>query len=184
MTNSQKNIKMTDILERSSCPVPPRLQKLLLPLLLALLLGGLAFAMTGRNAAPAVSFTTISGGRLELEQMRGKVVLVNFWTTSCSGCIAEMPQMMSAYRDYHAKGFELVTVAMSYDPPSHVANYAKQHALPFPVAFDPKGELAQAFDNVQLTPTAFVIDKQGKIIRHVVGELDFPALRALLDKEL
>jgi peroxiredoxin len=56
--------------------------------------------------------------------------------------------------------------------------------LPFTVALDPQGEIAMAFDDVKLTPTAFLIDRQGKIVRKVVGELDFAALYQFLDETL
>lgn len=162
----------------------PILQKLILPLLLLLLLGGLALALMQKNAAPAASFMTTAGETLELKQLRGKMVVVNFWATSCPGCIEEMPKLVATYQRYHSKGLEIVAVAMSYDPPSHVVNYAKQHALPFPVALDAKADVAAAFGNVQVTPTSFVIDKQGNIVRHIVGEIDFAALETLLAQAL
>jgi len=160
------------------------LRRFLIPLLVLTLLGTLAFAIMDKDNAPNVTFTTISGKQISMEQLRGKVVLVNFWATSCSGCIAEMPKLVGTYNRYHASGFELVAVAMAYDPPSNVANYVKKNALPFPIALDPQGEMATAFNNVKLTPTAFVIDQRGRIVRNVVGELDFNALHAMLDEEL
>lgn len=160
------------------------LRRLLIPLLLLALLAALAIAVMNKHGAPNIRFTTIAGQQISMEQLRGKIVLVNFWATTCPGCIAEMPGLVETYNRYHDKGFELVAVAMSYDPPSQVANYAEKHALPFPVALDPQGELASAFNDVKLTPTAFVIDKHGRIVRNVVGELDFKALQALLDEEL
>jgi peroxiredoxin len=111
-------------------------------------------------------------------------VLVNFWATSCPGCIKEMPGMVETYNQYKAKGFEIIAVAMSYDPPSHVVNFTQTRQLPFPVALDVKGELAQAFGDVRLTPTSFIIGKKGQILEQKIGELDFDKLKALLDKEL
>lgn len=159
-------------------------RRLILPLLSIALLGALAYAMLDRNSAPQVQFTTLQGQQIDMQQLRGKVVLVNFWATTCPGCIAEMPKLVETYQRYHAQGFELVAVAMAYDPPSQVANYVQTHALPFTVALDTQGSVAAAFNDVKLTPTAFVVDKQGRIVSHVVGELDFQALHSLLDKEL
>jgi len=163
---------------------PMNLRKFLIPLLVLALLGTLTFAIMDKDNAPNVTFTTITGKQITMEQLRGKVVLVNFWATSCPGCIAEMPKLVETYNRYHASGFELVAVAMAYDPPSNVANYVKKNALPFPVALDPQGEMATAFNDVKLTPTAFVIDQRGRIVRNVVGELDFNALHAMLDDQL
>lgn len=159
-------------------------RKLLIPLILIALIGALVYFVSDKDQAPDVKFTTITGQEIDMQALRGKVVLVNFWATTCSGCIAEMPKLIETYNRYHKQGFELVAVAMAYDPPSHVANYAQKNGLPFPVALDLQGELATAFNDVKLTPTAFVIDKDGRIVRNVVGELDFGALHAMLDEQL
>lgn len=161
-----------------------RLRKLLIPLILLALLGTLAWSLNNRQAAPDVKFVTLSGQQITMDQLRGKIVLVNFWATTCPGCIAEMHKLVDTFQRYHARGFEVVAVAMSYDPPDHVANYSEKHALPFPVALDIRGDVATAFNEVNLTPTAFVIDKNGRIVRHVVGDLDFAGLHTMLDNEL
>ena len=158
------------------------------PLLIALvvlaILGALAYALTQKPQAPAATFTTLDGKQLSLEELRGKVVLVNFWATSCPGCVKEMPDMIEAYRDYKDRGFEIVAVAMSYDPPNYVANFVQTRQLPFPVSLDVKGDHARAFGDVHLTPTSFLIGKDGSILDQKLGELDFNKLRAQLDKEL
>ncbi|MDP1929422.1 MAG: TlpA disulfide reductase family protein [Thiobacillus sp.] len=146
--------------------------------------GALAYAMLSKPDAPAATFVTLEGKPIQLDSLRGKVVLVNFWATSCPGCIKEMPGMIETYNQYKAKGFEIIAVAMSYDPPNHVVNFTQTRQLPFPVALDVKGELAQAFGDVRLTPTSFIIGKKGQILEQKLGELDFVKLRALLDKEL
>ncbi len=159
-------------------------KKFLLPVLLAILLIVLGYSLTKKNQAPDVLFTTISGQQVHMKQLRGKMVLINFWATTCPGCIAEMPKLVETYKRYHAQGFELIAVAMSYDAPDQVTNYTRKHALPFPVAYDVQGELAHAFNDVTLTPTSILVDKQGNIVRQIVGELDFPALNQVLDQGL
>ena len=149
-----------------------------------LVVAALAYAMLSKPDAPAVTFVTLDGRPIQLDSLRGKVVLVNFWATTCPGCIKEMPGMIETYNQYKAKGFEIIAVAMSYDPPSYVVNFTQTRQLPFPVALDVKGEFAQAFGNVQLTPTSFIIGKKGQILEQRLGELDFVELKALLDKEL
>lgn len=148
------------------------------------LLVGLWLELGNPDRAPQVSFTTLEGKQISLSDLKGRVVLVNFWATSCPGCIKEMPGLIKSYGRYQAKGFEVIAVAMSYDPPSHVVNYAKNNRLPFPVALDADGDLAMAFGDVQVTPTTIIIDQQGKIVQRVIGELDFSALHALLDEKL
>lgn len=160
------------------------LRKLALPLLVVLMLAGLGLALLYKPRVPDVTYSTLEGQTGNFRQLAGKVVLVNFWATTCPGCIAEMPELIKTYHEYHKKGFEIIAVAMAYDPPSHVANYARKQQLPFPIALDTDGALARAFDDVKLTPTAFIIDKEGHVVRSVVGTLDFTALRHYLDQEL
>ncbi len=158
------------------------------PLLIALavlaIVGALAYALMDKPGAPAATFTTLEGRSIALDDLRGKVVLVNFWATSCPGCIKEMPGMVETYKQYKERGFEIIAVAMSYDPPNYVVNFVQTRQLPFPVALDVDGAHARAFGNVQLTPTSFIIGKDGRILEQKLGELDFVTLKALLDREL
>jgi peroxiredoxin len=162
--------------------------KLAKPLLIAVVVlaiaGALAYALMDRSRAPAATFTTLDGKSIVLSQLHGKIVVVNFWATSCPGCVKEIPELAELYKQYNARGLEIIAVAMSYDPPNYVASFAKTRQVPFPVALDVNGEHARAFGNVQVTPTSFIIDKDGSIIEEKLGELDFVKLRALLDKEL
>ena len=143
-----------------------------------------ALSLLKREPAPAATFSTLKGEQLTTASLRGKVVLVNFWATSCGSCIAEMPQMVGTFNKYREQGFELVAVAMSYDPPQYVQNYAETRQLPFKVALDANGSNAKAFGDVQLTPTAFLIDKEGNIIKRFVGVPDEAGLHKLIEKAL
>jgi len=119
-----------------------------------------------------------------LEQLKGKVVMVNFWATSCTTCVAEMPEMIKTYDKYHAQGLEYIAVAMSYDPPNYVLNFTETRQLPFMVTLDLEGKLAGSFGDVKLTPTTFVIDKQGNIIKKYVGAPEFSELHQLIEKQI
>ncbi|MDP3585847.1 MAG: TlpA disulfide reductase family protein [Thiobacillus sp.] len=158
------------------------------PLLIAVaalaIVGALVYALMDKPGAPASTFTTLEGQTLSLDELRGKVVLVNFWATSCPGCVKKMPDMVEVYREYKDRGFEIIAVAMSYDPPNYVQSFVQTRQLPFPVALDVTGEHARAFGDVQLTPTTFIIGKDGRILEHRLGDIDFVRLRALLDREL
>lgn len=154
---------------------------LALAALLALLF---AQAVSQESRAPQVTFTSLIGEKIPVASLRGKVVLVNFWATSCVRCISEMPQLIDTYRKYHTRGFETIAVAMSYDPPSYVLNYAEKNSLPFKVALDVQGSIAQAFGDVKSTPTTFLIDKRGNIIKRILGEPDFAGLNRLIEEKL
>jgi peroxiredoxin len=142
------------------------------------------FSFSTRQAAPEVTFTSLTGEKVSMQSLRGKVVMVNFWATSCTTCVKEMPEMVQTYNKYKDQGLDFVAVAMSYDPPNYVLNYAQTRSLPFKVALDTQGDLAKSFGEVKLTPSTFVIDKDGKVIKRYVGEPDFAALHQLLEKAL
>lgn len=141
-------------------------------------------SVSTQEAAPEVTFTSLTGEKMPLHNLRGKVVMINFWATSCDTCVHEMPQMVQTYNKYKDKGLNFVAVAMSYDPPNYVLNYAQTRNLPFKVALDTQGDLARAFGGVKLTPTTYVIDKKGNIIKRYVGEPQFTELHQLLEKAL
>jgi peroxiredoxin len=149
----------------------------------ALAFAGLA-AWMARPAAPAVTFVTLQGEKIGSADLRGKVVLVNFWATDCVTCVKEMPDLTATYRKYRDRGFETIAVAMRHDPPNFVINFAEKNALPFKVALDPMGELARAFGEVKVTPTTFVIDKRGRLVTRILGEPDFARLHALIEQKL
>ena len=161
-----------------------KLKKIIISLGILALLAFLGFNLTKNRLAPNVTFTTITGQKINMADLRGKVVLVNFWATDCSVCVKEMPDLVNTYNAYKAKGFEVIAVAMPYDPPAQVLNYVTQKLLPFPVMHDGFGEMIMKFGGVPATPTAYIFDKEGKQLQHTTGRLDFAKLNQLLDKEL
>lgn len=160
-----------------------RLQyRLLLWFSVALLALGLSGC--GDQRAPESSFILLDGSRLTSSQLQGKVSLINFWATSCTTCVAEMPDLAATYAKYQARGYETIAVAMQYDPPSYVVNFAQTRQLPFKVAIDNTGVLARDWGDVKLTPTTFLVDKQGRIVKRYVGTPDFQELHQLIEKLL
>jgi len=130
--------------------------------------------------APAVAYTLLDGRRSELAALRGHVVLVNFWATSCAPCVEEMPAMVDNWRRFSPQGFETLAVAVQYDAPALVSSFAQSRALPFPVIIDNTGEIAHRFGDVQFTPTSLLINKRGEIVRRWIGKTDFAALAPLI----
>ncbi len=139
---------------------------------------------TGRTAAPASTFVLLDGSTRTTADLTGKVTLVNFWATSCVTCVAEMPEIIATHQKYQARGYETLAVAMSYDPPAYVVNFAQSRKLPFGVAIDNTGAVAQAWGDVKLTPTTFIVDKRGEIVKRYVGAPDFAELHQLIEKLL
>jgi peroxiredoxin len=149
-----------------------------------LALGAAAFFAGGATAAPNSTFVLLDGSSRTTQDLKGKVTLVNFWATSCVTCVAEMPKVVETYDKYKAKGFDTLAVAMSYDPPAYVVNYAETRKLPFQVAIDNTGAVAKAWGDVQLTPTTYLVDKRGQIVKRYVGQPDFGELHRLIEKLL
>lgn len=147
---------------------------------------GLSMALLGcaGERAPESSFVLLDGTTLSSNQLQGKVSLVNFWATSCTSCVAEMPELVATHQKFKERGFDTVAVAMSYDPPSYVVNFAQSRQLPFKVAIDNTGAVARAWGEIKLTPTTFLVNKRGVIVKRFVGTPDFVELHQLIDKLL
>ena len=147
---------------------------------------GLSLFLWGCAAerAPESSFVLLDGKTVTSKQLQGKVSLINFWATSCTSCVAEMPDLISTHNKYKDRGYETVAVAMSYDPPSYVVNFAQTRKLPFMVAIDNTGVVAREWGDVKLTPTTFLVNKRGEIVKRFVGTPDFSELHQLIDKLL
>lgn len=145
---------------------------------------GLALLGCANERAPESAFVLLDGSTVTSRQLQGKVTLVNFWATSCTSCVAEMPDLVATYNKYKDRGYETIAVAMRYDPPSYVVNFAQTRQLPFKVAIDNTGVVAKDWGDVKLTPTTFLVNKRGEIIKRFVGTPNFVELHQLIDKLL
>lgn len=139
---------------------------------------------SGQSKAPESTFVLLDGSRIATADLQGKVTLVNFWATSCTTCVAEMPDLVATHQKYHTQGFDTLAVAMSYDPPSYVVNFVETRKLPFKVAIDNTGAVARAWGDVRLTPTTYIVNKRGEIVKSYVGAPNFDELHRLIEKLL
>lgn len=149
---------------------------------LALAAGCVAASVTmmSRDKVATLDYTALDGSKHTTAQWRGRVVVVNFWATTCATCVKEMPQLVETYHKYRGEGLEFLAVAMRGDPPAFVVDYAQAHQLPFPVAIDHLGSIAKGFGDTAVTPTTFVINKRGEVVKRYVGEPDFGQLERLI----
>ena len=160
------------------------------PLYLLAAAAAIAAAAVGINlglsntAVPSSAFVLLDGSTRASASLTGRVTLVNFWATSCTSCVAEMPQLVSTYSKYQAKGFDTIAIAMRYDPPSAVVHFTRSRQLPFQVAIDNTGLVAYQWGDVQLTPTSYLVDKRGRIVKRYVGPPDFTELHQLIEQLL
>src|SRR4051812_44810566 len=157
--------------------VTPRivvLMRIIIAALGALGIGAfVAFLLMPQRPAPQARFP----------ELRGKVAVVNFWATWCPECVKETPRMVEAHRRYSARGYETVSVAVR-DHPGRVADFAQKRSLPFKIVLDASGEVSKQFGNIRITPTTFIIDKKGRMLRRFVGEPEWREFDRIVEKAL
>jgi len=105
--------------------------------------------------------------RLSLADLRGRVVLVNFWATWCEPCESEMPAMDRLHAALPSDEFELVAVSIDEDPEDVAAFQAKME-LSFPILLDPSGRVYEAYQTMGV-PESLLIDRDGRIVERYVG---------------
>lgn len=137
--------------------------------LLAVVLGGYLLYSSQEQLPTQTPMTTLDGQQIKLSDYQGKVVLVNFWATSCTGCMQEMPELKKLQLKYGAERFQTIAIAMSYDNIEYIKNYKNKENIPFKIVYDADGKIAQNFGKITLTPTSFLIDKNGKLLRKYIG---------------
>ena len=133
---------------------------------------------------PEARFPTLAGKSLAISELRGKVVLVDFWATDCEPCLEEMPSLSENYRRFAPRGYDVVALAMASDHPNRVADFTRRAALPFTVGLDLDGKAARAFGNVTVTPTHFLLGKDGRVLKEWRGRTDWRELTAEIEKAL
>lgn len=154
----------------------------LVVLVLLLALAPLAYFALRMPEAPAVQYPHLLGGSSSSHSLRGQVVLVKFWATTCTTCVAQMPDAVQLHEHYHDKGLRILAVAMAYDSPEALRHYAQ--ALPFPVVHDSRREISEAFGKVRFTPVYFLLGRDGQVIKRYLGRYDKAQLRADIEKAL
>jgi peroxiredoxin len=139
---------------------------------LALLTAGVAFAGVQKGQrAPEFSLPSLKGSTVALSQLRGKVVLVDFWAQWCEPCKKELPQLDRLSKEYASKG--VVVLAVNIDKQrDNAERMVKQLGLTLDVLLDPAGSVAGSYDLPKM-PTSFVVDKKG-IVRYVNEGFDGP----------
>ena len=141
-------------------------------------------SLLSSSEAPDSTFTTITGKKITLKQLRGKPVIVTFWATDCPSCIKEIPYLINFYRQYHDLGLEIIAIAMIYDPPSRVVAMSQAKQIPYDVVLDLKSEHAQAFGPVQFTPSTFLISPPGTIVMKKIGLFDPVEMKTQIETHL
>ncbi len=141
-----------------------------------------AFGVASANApAPPFQLTTLDGRTVTNEQLKGKVVLVNFWATWCPPCRLEMPGFESVYEKNASRDFVVLGVAMDAGGSGDVRQFLADRKITYPVAMA-TGEMVQSFGGVNLLPSSFLLDKQGRIRNEVRGIFTSVALEQAVNR--
>lgn len=114
-----------------------------------------------------INLMDLTGKRIRLSDMRGKIVFINFWVTWCAACLVEMPAMEKLNNKLKEKDFVMLAISMQ-EPASRVKDYFIKHKLSFTALLDTKGEVASRFGVISI-PTTFIMDKGGDIIGKAIG---------------
>ena len=169
----------------------------LVPLLLLFALLGWALAQSGGNPGgfginsrfgelavshqPAPEFVKegLDGEVVSLSGLRGKVVMLDFWSSWCPPCRKEAPALAQVYREYQDRNVEFVGLAI-WDRQGKVDDYVQEFGVSYPNLIDDKGQIAIDY-GVRGIPEKFFIDADGNLVRKFVGPMDEDDLRTALD---
>jgi peroxiredoxin len=140
-----------------------------LGLALFVVFGLSAGGWAGEKGSPAPDFSLVdtSGNTVSLSQMKGKVIVVNFFTIWCQPCRHEMPDLNAIYKENKDKGLSMVGICLNADP-NQLKVLVKQLNLDYPVLLG-TDQVSKDYGEIVGVPTTFIIDKQGKIVDKIVG---------------
>ncbi len=139
-------------------------------------------ALTHGVPFPDFAEKDLAGNPLALAKYRGKLVLIDFWATWCVPCVAELPNVLKAYREHHAEGFEVLGISLDQDE-KKLRTFLKEKEIPWPQYFDGQGwenKLVRKY-GIDTVPATFLLDRQGRVLAQ---DLRGEALEAALNKAL
>lgn len=122
--------------------------------------------------APDFVVPDLSGRAVRLSALRGRVVLVNLWTTWCPPCREEMPSMERLHQKMRGRDFQLLAVSQDEGPATAVETFVKEMKITFPVLVDPEHQVGDHF-GVWGYPETFLIDREGRLVERIIGPRDW-----------
>jgi cytochrome c biogenesis protein CcmG/thiol:disulfide interchange protein DsbE len=139
-----------------------------------------AHPVTGNGTAPDFTVRTLNAGKLSLSNLRGHVVLVNFWATWCPPCRLEIPGFQRVYQDYKDKGFTVVGLSTDEQGPGVVNAFIRQNGITYPVGMA-TDEMRRLYGGVDALPESFLLDESGHVRKRVEGMFNESTLRQDVD---
>ena len=118
-----------------------------------------------KNKPLELKFTAVDGREVDVSKLQGKVVLIDFWATWCGPCVAELPNVLKAYKELHPKGFEIVGISLDSDK-AELAAFVKEKGMEWPQYFDGKGwqnEISGKY-GINSIPAMWLLNKKGMVV--------------------
>ncbi len=126
-------------------------------------------------------FQRVDGAKQTFQELKGRPLLITFWSPGCIICMHEVNDFNRLYLDKNGgQDFELLALSMYYDRPDWVLESKRKSGMTYPVYFDLHKNLSKAFGNVVATPTSFLVDQKGEIVYRQSGKLDFDKIEQKL----
>lgn len=138
-----------------------------------------------KKKAPHCCLESLSGEKVQLSDLKDKIIFLNFWASWCGPCKEEMPSIETLYQCYKQRDFVFLTISVDYEGPEPVRKFIEKHPYRFPVLLDPKGKTLDLFE-ISKIPATLIIDRKGKMIGRVIGPRDWssPEVFSLVDQML
>jgi peroxiredoxin len=140
----------------------------LLALAVAGVIGGCKGPVAEVRAAPSFDLPALSGGKVSLADLKGKVVVLDFWATWCGPCLKEIPAYADFWRKNQGRGVEVIGVVFESGDPQEIQDFVRENRIPYRQLLG-DDQLQEAFKANQGFPTTFVIDGQGIIRTTILG---------------
>lgn len=159
------------------------LKRILISAAIVLFTAGIIYSITQNEKAPEFELESVDGSVLKLSDLKGKVVLLDFWATWCPPCRAAVPDLVELQAEY---GENLVVVGISLDgdqTKKDVKPFMEQYEINYPVVWGTMNT-AKDYGNIRAIPTSFIVDQEGNIVGKWVGMVEKIVYKETIDKLL